>query len=83
MIVLVHENHDKWPNVSQVQHFCSGCDYANLVSFFRGSNFYQKIRFSKVYFYKYKHLKRFVGKDDYVFAYKRKIGNRAHFPNRR
>ena len=31
MIVLDHENHDKWPNVSPVQHFCSGFDDANLV----------------------------------------------------
>ena len=41
MIVLVHEKHDKWPNVSPVEHFCSGLDHANLVSFFRGSNFYK------------------------------------------
>ena len=33
MIVLVHENQDKWPNVSQVQHFCSGFDHENLVFF--------------------------------------------------
>ena len=31
MIVLVHENHDKWPNVTPVQHFCSGFDHANRV----------------------------------------------------
>ena len=43
MIVLVHVNYDKWPNVSPVQHFCSGFDHANLVSFFRGSNFYKKL----------------------------------------
>ena len=43
MIVLVHENHDKWQNVSPVQHFCSGLDHANLVSFFCCSNFYQKL----------------------------------------
>ena len=56
MIDLVHKNHDKWPNVSPVQHLCSSFDHANLVSFFRCSNFYQKIRFSNVYFYKYEHL---------------------------
>ena len=39
MIVLVHESHDNWPNVSPVQHFGSGIDHANLVSIFRGSNF--------------------------------------------
>ena len=43
MIVLVHKNHDKWPNVSPVQHFCSGFDHADLLSFFSGSNFYQKL----------------------------------------
>ena len=43
MIVLVHKNHDKWSNVSPVQHFCSSFDHANLLSFFRGSNFYQKL----------------------------------------
>ena len=43
MIVLVHENHDKWPNNSPVQHFGSGFDHSNLVSFFCGSNFYQKL----------------------------------------
>ena len=43
MILLVHEDHHKWPNVSPVQHFCCGFDHANLVSFFRGSNFYQKL----------------------------------------
>ena len=29
MIGLVHENHDKWPNVTPVQHFCSGFDLVN------------------------------------------------------
>ena len=36
-IVSVHENHDKWPNVTQVQHFCCGFDHVNLVSSFCGS----------------------------------------------
>ena len=58
MIVLAHGNPDKWPNVLPVQHFCTGFDHVNLVSFFCGSNFLPKIRFSKVYFYKYVHLKR-------------------------
>ena len=43
MIVLVHENHDEWPNVTPVQHFCSGFDHANLVSSFHGSKFLPKI----------------------------------------
>ena len=56
MIVLVPENHDKWPNVSPVQHFCSGFDQANVVSVF-WFQFLPKIRFSNVYIYKYEHLK--------------------------
>ena len=51
MIVLVHENHDKWPNVTPVQHFAV---------VFRGSKYLPKIRFSYVYFFDYDHLKRFV-----------------------
>ena len=43
MIALVHENHDKWPNITPVQHFCSGFDHANLVSSFRGSKYIPKI----------------------------------------
>ena len=43
MIVLVHKNHEKWPNVSPIQHICSGFDHANLVSFIRGSNVYQNL----------------------------------------
>ena len=58
LIVLVHENHDKWPNVTPVQHFCSSFDHANLVSSFRGSKNLPKIIFSTVYFFE--HLKRFV-----------------------
>ena len=42
MIVLVHENHDKWPNVTPVQDFCRGFDHANLVSSFLGSNYLPK-----------------------------------------
>ena len=30
MIVLVHENHDKWPNVTPVKHFCGGFDHVNI-----------------------------------------------------
>ena len=33
MIVLVHENHDKWLNVIQVQHFGRSVDHANLGQF--------------------------------------------------
>ena len=60
MIVLVHENHDKWPNVTPGKHFCCGFDHANLVSSFRVSKYLPKIRFSNVYFFECEHLKRFV-----------------------
>ena len=50
MIVLVHENHDKLPNFTPVQHFCSGFEQADLTRTFRGSNFLPKIGFSNVYF---------------------------------
>ena len=43
MIVLVHGNHDKWPNVTPVQHFSSGFDHAHLVSSFRGSKYLPKV----------------------------------------
>ena len=47
MIVLAHENYDKWPNLTRVQHFCRGFDHENLVSSFHGSkyfpNIYQKL----------------------------------------
>ena len=78
MIVLIHENHDKWPNVSPVPHFCSGFDQANLISFFRGSNFCQKL--DSLMCICTNISIRFVWKDDNVFAYKRKIENRANFP---
>ena len=67
------KNHDKWPNVTLVQLFCKGVDHANLVSSFHGSKYLPKIRFSIkcAFFFKYKHLKRFV-----IKAYKR-----ARFPN--
>ena len=56
MIALVHENHDKWPNVTSVQHFSSGFDHANLESSFRGSK-----NFTKMFiFFEYEHLKHFV-----------------------
>ena len=51
MIVLVHENHEKWPFVIPVQHFCSGFDLAYRVSSFRGSKYLPKIRFSNVCFF--------------------------------
>ena len=59
MIVLVHENYDKWPKVTPVQHFSSSFDHAKLVSSFRGSKYLPKVRFSKVYFSKYEHFKCF------------------------
>ena len=43
MIVLVHENYDRWPNVTPVQHVCSGFDYANLVNSFHGFKYLPKI----------------------------------------
>ena len=43
MMVLVHENHEKCPNVTPVQHFCSGFDHANLVSSFRGFKYLPKL----------------------------------------
>ena len=48
---------------------CNGFDHANLVIFFVVQIFLLKIGFNKVCFYKYEHLKRFVWKDDDVFAY--------------
>ena len=60
MIALVHENHDKWPNITSVQHFCSGFDHANLESSFRVSKYLPKIGFSNVYFFEYERLKHFL-----------------------
>ena len=31
MVVLIHENHDKLPNVTAVRHFSRGFDYSDLV----------------------------------------------------
>ena len=39
MIVIVYENHDKWSNVTPVQHFCRGFDQANCVNSFLGSKY--------------------------------------------
>ena len=50
MIVLIHENHDKWPNVSPDQRFFSGYAHANRVSYFCGSNFYQRLNSVKCFF---------------------------------
>ena len=60
MIVLVHENYDKWPNVTPVQHFYSGFDQSNLVSSIHDSKYLPKIRFSNVYFFENEHLKRYI-----------------------
>ena len=63
MVVLVHENHDKCPNVTAVDHFSRGFDYSNLVNSFRGSKYLPKInyiRFSYVYIFEYMNLKRFI-----------------------
>ena len=51
MIVLVHENHDKLPNDTPVQHVCSGFDHANLVIFFYVVPYNKKIEFSNVYIF--------------------------------
>ena len=48
MIVLVHDNQDKWTNVTQVQYFCRGFDHANLVSSFRGLKYFPKIYLNKI-----------------------------------
>ena len=50
MIVLVHENHDKLPNDTPVQHVCSGFDHANLVSFFTWFHIIKKLN-SVMYIY--------------------------------
>ena len=57
-IGLVHENHDKWPNVTPVQHFCSGFDHANLVISFRGSKYLPKCVFFRKWALKTFCLKR-------------------------
>ena len=48
MVVLVHENHDKRPNVKAVHHFSRGFKYSNLVNSFRGSNYLPKIELYKI-----------------------------------
>ena len=73
MIVLVHENHDKMAKCCTTPTLCSGFDHANLVISFCGSKYLPKIWLKKIKYMSYK--------DDNIFAYKRKIGNRAHFPN--
>ena len=42
MIVLVRENHEKLPNVTPVQHFCSGFDHANFANSFLDSKYLPK-----------------------------------------
>ena len=49
---LVHENHDKWPNIIPVRNYCSGFGHANLLCSFRCSKYLPKIRFSDVYLLK-------------------------------
>ena len=64
MIVLVHENHDKWPNVTAVQHFCIGFDPANLVSFFPWFQLFTKNLFKQdsvmCIFFESEHLEHFI-----------------------
>ena len=43
MIILVQENHDKWPSVTPVLHGYSGFNHANLVSGSMVPNIYQKL----------------------------------------
>ena len=73
-VVLVNEYHDKWLNVTPVQHFCIAFDHANLVSSFRGSKYLPKL-------YSVMCIFRIVQKNENIFAYNRKIGNRTHIPN--
>ena len=40
---IVHENDNKEPNVTQVQHFCCGFDHANLARSFCGTKYLQKL----------------------------------------
>ena len=63
MIVLVHEKHDRWRNVTPVKRFCWDFDHANHVIFFRSSKHLPKIysiKFSNVLFFEYGPLKRFI-----------------------
>ena len=43
MVVLVHENHDELPNVTEAHHFNRGFDYSNLVNSFRDSKYLPKL----------------------------------------
>ena len=67
LIVLVHENHEKWPSTFLLL----------ICKFF----LYQKLDSVMCIFSEYGHLKRFVWKDNNIFAYNWKIWNVAHFPN--
>ena len=80
MIILVHENHDNLPIVTQMHHFVvvSTTQISQVLSVV--PNIYQKIDLLMCCFFsEYEYLKRVILKDGNVFPYKRKIGNRAHF----
>ena len=59
MIVLVHEIHDKWPNVTHVQYVFSGFDHANRISSLRGSKYLPNNGFGNAYTFEYENWKRF------------------------
>ena len=63
MVVLVHENHDKWPNGSPLFNIFAVVLTTQICKFFPMFKFLPKITFSNVYFSKYEH-KTFVRKDD-------------------
>ena len=43
MIVLAHENHNKWPNIAELHHFSRGFDHSNLAKYIRGFKYLPKI----------------------------------------
>ena len=63
MIVLVHENHDKRPNLHQSNIFAVVLKTQILYFFSVVPNIYKN-----VYFFEYEHLNDFVWKDDNILA---------------
>ena len=61
------------PKFLQRFWWCKSC------KFFQWFKVLPKMWFINVYVFEYEHSKRFVWKDDDIFAYKRKIGNKPHF----
>ena len=84
MVVLVHENHDNWPNVTAVQQFSRGFTTQILYILSVVPNIYQKInyiRLSYVYFFNMSTWNVLFDKNNNNFAHERNIQNWAHFPN--